>query len=405
MWDRGKPLQIATAAVLGGLLASGLLDSTPTRAQGTGRRVALVIGIGDYGTLGNLSNPPNDAKLIADALRQDGFDVDLVLDADQRKLYEAVHRLGDRIATAGPGATGLFYYAGHGIQAKGVNYLIPSHANIAREADLDLEAVKVDSVLAQMEDASASTNIIVLDACPNAPFARGFRGAEQGLAQMEAPNGTFIAYSTAPGAVAADGAGANSPFASALAQELGQPGEAIEVVFRDVRRNVFQSTSGRQVPWDSSSLTDPFYFRGGAEAANRERPTVTPNLPIPSDPLQTAASRGGSGTEALPKQPDVAVANQPPENDGSIQSGDSAPARGEVFSDDATYQRALADWQAKIEESRQANEAYEKKKAEVARQESEAVEKAKQDRADWERRVAACKGGDYSQCATQGTPQ
>lgn len=238
-------------------------------AASTGPRVALVIGVGTYGALGDLSNPPNDAKLVAAALRRDGFEVQLVINPDQRKLYDAVHELGDRMVAAGADATGLFYYAGHGVQSKGVNYLIPSHAKIFREADLVLEAVPADAILAQMEDAKASTNIIILDACRNTPFSRSLRSGARGLAQMDAPNGSFIAYSTAPGSVAADGTGANSPFALALARELGQPGELIEAVFRNVRRTVLQQTDGQQTPWDSSSLTDPFYFKQPPEAAHR----------------------------------------------------------------------------------------------------------------------------------------
>jgi hypothetical protein len=227
---------------------------------GTDRRVALVVGIGNYANLGSLPNPTKDARAIATRLRAVGFDVDLVLEADQRTLKAAIARLGERMSRAGSGATGLFFFAGHGIQSRGINYLIPANAQIAREADVDLEAVAADTVLMQMQEAAGSTNIVILDACRNMPLTRSFRSSQRGLAQMDAPNGSFIAYSTAPGSVAADGEGENSPFAAALMQELDRPAQPIEAVFRNVRRSVLRDTEGMQVPWDSSSLIEPFYF-------------------------------------------------------------------------------------------------------------------------------------------------
>lgn len=230
-------------------------------AAAAGARVALVVGVSTYGTLGNLTNPANDARALAAALRAIGFDVDLVVDPDQRTLRAAISRLGERMGRAGRGATGLFFFAGHGIQTRGTNYLIPAGALISREADVELEAVAADNVLTQMQEAGVSTNIIILDACRNMPLTRSFRSGSRGLAQMDAPNGTFIAYSTAPGSVAADGSGANSPFATALLREIAQPGQPIETVFRNVRRSVLRDTEGQQTPWDSSSLVEPFYFR------------------------------------------------------------------------------------------------------------------------------------------------
>jgi murein DD-endopeptidase MepM/ murein hydrolase activator NlpD len=230
-------------------------------ADPSGPRVALVIGVSRYGTLGSLINPANDARALATALRRLRFDVDLIVDPDQRAMKQAITRLGERMSRSGSGTTGLFFFAGHGIQSRGINYLIPAGANIHREADLDLEAVAADTVLLPMQEAGVSTNIVILDACRNMPLTRSFRSGAQGLAQMQAPNGTFIAYSTAPGAVAADGTGANSPFATALLREMVVPGQTIEAVFRNVRRSVLRDTRGEQRPWDSSSLIDPFVFR------------------------------------------------------------------------------------------------------------------------------------------------
>jgi uncharacterized caspase-like protein len=142
-----------------------------------------------------------------------------------------------------------------------VNYFVSIGAHIEKEADIDLEAVAAESVQRQMEDFGASTSIVMLDACRNVPIQRSFRGeGTRGLAPMDAPNGSFVAYSTAPGAVAADGEGANSPFATALVAEMVRPGQPVEVTFRNVRRQVIKATDGRQTPWGSSSLVDDFVF-------------------------------------------------------------------------------------------------------------------------------------------------
>jgi hypothetical protein len=228
-----------------------------------GPRLALVIGNSAYAaSMGVLPNPANDAGAMANALGSLGFKVTLVRNADQKSMRRAISAFGQQLSNAGPSATGLFFYAGHGIQAKGINYLIPTDANIQTQADVEMEAVGADAVLEQMEEAGAGTNIVILDACRNMPLVRGFRSATNGLAPMDAPNGSFIAYSTAPGSVAADGMGANSPFVIALIKNLGRKGESIEAIFRDVRREVVTTTEGMQTPWDSSSLMQPFYFAG-----------------------------------------------------------------------------------------------------------------------------------------------
>lgn len=230
-------------------------------ALNSGPRLALVIGNASYGQgFGNLANPVADTQLIARSLRIAGFEVEIVNNVDQKEMKRAFIRFGERLAGAGKGVTGLFYYAGHGIQSRGINYLIPVNAAINSEADIDIEAVTVDAVVRQMDQAGAATSIVILDACRNLPVQRLARDGTRGLARMEAPNGSYVAYSTAPGAVALDGAGSNSPFALALAAEMVKPGEPIEAVFRNVRRAVLEQTAGRQTPWDSSSLIDSFVF-------------------------------------------------------------------------------------------------------------------------------------------------
>lgn len=227
----------------------------------TGRRIALVIGNERYkGRMGELSNPANDASLIAFTLRSLGFDVETVRDGDQRAMKEAIRRLGDRLATAGDNATGLFYYAGHGFQSGGRNFLIPVGSQIDAESDLELEAVRADAVLAQLEESYVSTRIVILDACRNMPLRRRKRDGMSGLARMEMANGSFIAYSTSPGSTADDGDGFNSPFAESLAEQMLVPNREIESMFREVRRQVVEKTNGDQVPWNSSSLLDTLQF-------------------------------------------------------------------------------------------------------------------------------------------------
>jgi uncharacterized caspase-like protein len=222
-------------------------------------RVALIIGNGGYASVPKLANAVADAKLIARTLRGLNFRVNELFDADQTHMKTAIADFGRGLRASGPDTIGLFYFAGHGVQASGVNYLIPVDGAIRDEADLDLVGVEARWVVRQMETARNVTNIVILDACRDNPFAAaGARG--QGLARMDAPTGTFIAYSTAPGSVALDGAAANSPFSAALAASMVQPGQPLEQTFRQVRVNVLRETSGRQTPWDSSSLVREFVF-------------------------------------------------------------------------------------------------------------------------------------------------
>jgi uncharacterized caspase-like protein len=219
-------------------------------------RVALVIGNSEYGpAIGKLKNPANDAKLMAETLKGLGFSVDLVLDADQKAMKRAVKSFGAKLRDAGSEATGLFYYAGHGVQVEGTNFLLPVGAEIEAEADVEIESIAADDVMTQMQSAGNAVNLVFLDACRNNPLARTSRSATRGLARLDAPRGSFVGYSTAPGDVAADGDGANSPYALALVQELKTPGISIEEAHRNVRAKVLAESGNKQTPWDSSSLT------------------------------------------------------------------------------------------------------------------------------------------------------
>jgi hypothetical protein len=232
----------------------------PPVIRSSGKRVALIVGVDQYAAFGGLANASNDARSIAAALGRIGFVVDLLINPDLRAFKQAVSRLGRTMNAMTADDVGLFYFAGHGVQTRGINYLLPANAQVQLEADLDLEGVAADAVLRQMEEGERATRIVILDACRNMPILRSSRSPEIGLARMEAPRGSFIAYATAPGSVAFDGPGRNSPFTAALVNEMLRPGQPIESVFRNVRRAVLASTDGRQTTWDSSSLSEPFYF-------------------------------------------------------------------------------------------------------------------------------------------------
>jgi formylglycine-generating enzyme required for sulfatase activity len=241
------------------------------------QRIALVIGNSSYAN-SRLANPVNDARLISSALRQHGFEVIERLDAGERDMGRAVKAFGERLETAGSDAVGLFYYAGHGVQVDGINYLIPVDADIEDEEDVPIEAVSADHILGIIEASGNRLNLMFLDACRNNPFLRTSRNARHGLATMNAPTGIFIGYATAPGDVAKDGSGANSPFTTAMAATMGQPGEPIESMFKRVRLSVIAATEGEQTPWSASSLTGDFSFVPGTAV-------VTPLPPIvPADP-------------------------------------------------------------------------------------------------------------------------
>ncbi|WP_374307373.1 caspase family protein [Dongia sp.] len=269
--------------LLAGILLLAVLSAhaRPALAE---PRIALVIGNGKYGSnIGSLINPPNDAALMADRLSHLGFKVTKLVNGDQKAMKRAISAFGQQLTAAGPDAVGLFFYAGHGVQVDGANYLIPVGAAINAEADVDLEAVSAETVLKQMEFAGTRVNIVILDACRNNPLPRSMRSAGRGLARMDAPTGSFIGYSTAPGNVANDGDGKNSPYTTALAAEMAKPGIAIEEAFRNVRVKVMASTESQQVPWESSSLTGAFFFQpqGGAAPDVAAAPASAPSA-VPS---------------------------------------------------------------------------------------------------------------------------
>lgn len=247
------------------IAATLLLVTAFAQAADASERIALVIGNAAYDTA-PLANPANDAELIAATLQQLGFTVSKAIDADQIAMKRAIQSFGDGLARAGKGAVGLFYFAGHGVQAAGRNYLIPVGARIRRETDLEIEAVPADWVLQQMDYAGNGLNLVILDACRDNPLARSFRSALQGLAPVQAPSGTLIAYATAPGQVAVDGEQGNSPYSLALARAMRLPGLPVERMFKTVRAEVQAATNDAQTPWEHSSLVGEFSFQPASDA-------------------------------------------------------------------------------------------------------------------------------------------
>jgi len=224
------------------------------------QRTALVIGNSSYAA-GPLKNPVNDATDIAATLKRLGFDVILKKNAGMQDMENAIHDFGSRLKHGGEG---LFFYAGHGVQIGGKNYLIPIGAKIDKETDAKYQAIDAEMVLDEMANAGNSVNIMILDACRDNPLGRSLRSAGRGLAIIsDAPQGMLITYSTSPGKTAADGEGRNSPYTAALIKYMTEPGQPVEQVFKKVRQTLTAQSGGKQIPWELSSLQGNFFFAPG----------------------------------------------------------------------------------------------------------------------------------------------
>ncbi len=234
----------------------------PQAVQRTGRRVALVIGNAQYKS-SPLENSVNDATDIDQALKRFGFQTTFLRNASLSQMRESTRRFADQLSNAD---VALIYFAGHGIESKSKNYLIPVNSDLKFEYELADQAYDAGAWLEMLEMIKSNNaervNIVILDACRNNNLI-GSRSLNRGLGRMDAPAGTFLSYSTAPGKVAADGGKGerNSPFTRNLLKAIQQPGQPIEEVFKEVRRNVTRETNGAQVPWESTSLTGFFSFR------------------------------------------------------------------------------------------------------------------------------------------------
>jgi hypothetical protein len=231
-------------------------------ATGPERRVALVIGNAGY-RANPLVNPVNDATDVAASLRNLGFDTTLLLDATNLRMKEATRAFAEQVKSSD---VALIFYAGHGLEVKGRNYLVPVNADIKHEYELEDQAFDAGRWLDMLEsinsDRKKRVQIVILDACRDNVFSRSWRSTSRGLARMDAPTGTFIAFSTAPGKVASDGdRQRNSPFTKSLLRAIQMPDVPIELTFKEVRRLVIEDTRNEQVPWDNSSLVGDFAFR------------------------------------------------------------------------------------------------------------------------------------------------
>ncbi len=252
---------------------AGALMSAPLMSEAADR-VAIVLGNGNYVNTSTLPNPANDAARISAKLKKLGFQVETLIDASREDLEQLQMNAGRLLAKAD---VGLFFYAGHGLQIDGENYMVPVDATFADPDNVAQQLVSMTRFLSEMEK-HADTNIIFLDACRNNPFADAIetqlsigrsmsadgqteiRDIGKGLAEMKASAGTLIAYATQPGNVAEDGTGSNSPFTSGILQNISKPGVEIREILTQVRVSVLNQTNQRQIPWDHSSLTEEFYF-------------------------------------------------------------------------------------------------------------------------------------------------
>jgi formylglycine-generating enzyme required for sulfatase activity len=252
-------------------------------------RIALVIGNGAY-TASPLRNPPNDVKLIAKILANLGFDVTERTNVDQKTMKTLIRDFGDRIK-ARKDATGVFYYSGHGMQVDGRNYMIPVPGETIRdEGDVKIEGVGVDEVLTRMEFAGNAASFVFLDACRDNPFQKSFKSAASGLARMDPPTGSLIAFAAEPNKRALEGPGNYSYFTEALAQEIVKPDVPITDVLINVRKTVVNRTARKQVPVDESQLLEKFYFNS-KPGVSQAAPEIFPKtLAMAPRPLWEAAA-------------------------------------------------------------------------------------------------------------------
>ena len=308
---RTLPRQAALFAVLLSTLVPAAL---PAQAE---RRVALVIGNGAYRHAGTLRNTVNDARSMAQTLTRMGFDVLLRENRGEDEMKQDIREFGRQLDQ---NTVALFYYSGHGLQVKGENYIVPVDAQVESEEEVEYAAVNVGLVMAQMEARRSRVNIVFLDACRNNPFARSFRSSSNGLAMMNAPAGTFIAYATAPGDVASDGSASagNGLYTQQLLRFIGQPGLPIEQMHKQVRIAVSQASNGGQVPWESSSIMGDFYFASANTGTGRVQTAASTSSTTRPESI---SSNAAGGTALTPGQ----------RRTGQLQRGDAVMDDGSLF--------------------------------------------------------------------------
>src|SRR5438270_1333092 len=254
---------------LGSALLALTQLTTPTDAAAEAR-LALVIGQSAYRTVPELPNAANDAKGMTELLGNAGFTVTTASNLAQNDMRQAISDFAGKVSASGADTVALVFYAGHGLQIDGENYLVPVDIDVKREADIPIQAVRLNDVLNTLSSVPTKMRILLLDACRNNPFPDINKTAGHGLAIVDAKTGspgTFVSFSTSPGAEAEDGNGSDSPYTTALLAAARQPGLPIEETLKRVRLSVNRATDGRQTPWDSSSLTEDFSFLAGPTAA------------------------------------------------------------------------------------------------------------------------------------------
>ena len=287
---RLKPL-LMTAGLVGSLFGFACgpasaqvapVQPAPTALQGPEQRVALVIGNSNYQNAPQLANPDNDAESMAKFLNSAGFEVVAATDLTQNDMLRVVQDFSAKVSARGPNTVAMVYYAGHGVQLAGENYLVPVDAKVSSQAELVNNSLRLVDVMSTLETIPSRMRIVILDACRNNPFP-DVNDAGRGLAIVDAPNGSIVGYSTAPGAEALDGTGGHSPYTQAFLNAAREPNVPIEQLFKRIRLQVNQSTSGQQIPWESSSLTSDFTFFGDTAVAANRAPVNTPLVQMASN--------------------------------------------------------------------------------------------------------------------------
>ncbi|MDA9543135.1 hypothetical protein ACVWYQ_002178 [Bradyrhizobium sp. USDA 3397] len=287
---RLKPF-FMTASLLGSLFgfACGPVSAqvapvqpAPTALQGPEQRVALVIGNANYQNAPQLANPDDDAQSMAQFLNSAGFEVVAATDLTQNDMLRVVQDFSAKVASRGPNTVAMVYYAGHGVQLAGENYLVPVDAKVSSPTELVNNSLRLVDVMSTLETIPSRMRIVILDACRNNPFPE-INDAGRGLAIVDAPNGSIVGYSTAPGAEALDGTNGHSPYTQAFLNVAREPNVPIEQLFKRVRLQVNQTTSGAQIPWESSSLTSDFTFFGDTAVAANRAPVKAPVVQMASN--------------------------------------------------------------------------------------------------------------------------
>ena len=243
-------------------------------------RVALVVGNNDYKS-SPLKNPVNDAQDTAYVLKNLGFEVLLLKNADKRSMISSLNKFSQKLSNA---EIGIFYFAGHGVQINGTNYLIPVNNNIQEKSEVEFKAIDAGRILNKMEKAGNPLNIVILDACRDNPFKQSFHTSKKGLTKINANLGTVIAYATSPGSVAADGNGRNGTYTKSLLKNLQTPNLNVQQMFNRTGLDVMKKTNKKQAPWVSTTPFPDYYFAMGT------KPSVQQNQSVVSPQSQSIAS-------------------------------------------------------------------------------------------------------------------